>query len=139
MVGERLVLSEDRLGRVRVGHVWIGSGNLVAGHHGVARDIRVIDVEESVVSVVGMEGEAEQTALAATAHQSRDVQERCGKKRATIQDPDLSRLLNNEDAATAVPGIRDRDWRCETGGDLLQLDGRPGWGAARELPGEIGR
>ena len=66
-----------------------------------------------------MECETEQTLLPAAAHQSRDVQERCGKKRATTQDPDLSRLLHDEDPATVVPGIRDRDWQVETGGDLL--------------------
>ena len=86
-----------------------------------------------------MKCETKQTPLTAAAHQSRDVQERCGKKRAATQDPDLSRLLHNEDPATAVPSVLDGNWQVQTGDDLLQLDGRPGWGASRELPGEIGR
>ena len=64
-----------------------------------------------------MERETEQTLLTAATHQTRNVQERCGKKRATIQDPDLSRLLHNEEPATAVPGIRDRDWQVQTRDD----------------------
>ena len=69
-----------------------------------------------------MKRQPEQTFLAAATHQGRDVQERRGKNRPTTEDPDFSRLLHNEDPATAVPGIRDGDWRCETGGDRLDLN-----------------
>src|SRR6266511_2288254 len=59
VVGKRLRLSQDRVSRIGIGDVWIFRRNCVAGHHGVARIVRVIDVEESVSGVVRVESEAE--------------------------------------------------------------------------------
>ena len=112
---------------------------MVAGYSNVAGKVRVIDVEESVIGVVRMKREPEQTALATTAHQSRDVQRKvwegayppiriricpvcCTMKSRPLPSP----------AFVTVTG------QVQTGDDVLQLDGRPGWGASREPPGEIG-
>jgi hypothetical protein len=79
VVGKRLRLSQDHVSRIGIADVWILRRNSVAGHDGVARVVCVIDVEESVIGVVRVEGQAKQALLATTAHQVMDIQERCGK------------------------------------------------------------
>ena len=86
VVGKRLRLSQDRVSRIGIADVWILRRNCVASHHGVARVVRVIDVEEAVIGVVGVESQAEQALLAATAHQVGDIQERGGQDCAVNQD-----------------------------------------------------
>jgi len=86
VVGKRLRLSQDRVSRIGIGDVWILRRNCVASHHGVARVVRVIDVEESVSGVARVESQAEQALLATTAHQVGDIKERGRQDRAVNQD-----------------------------------------------------
>lgn len=59
MVRERLILSQDKVGRVWIGYVGIFGRNSVPGDHGVAVYVRVIDIKKSVTDVVRMKGEPE--------------------------------------------------------------------------------
>ena len=96
MIRERLVLSQDKVSRVWICDVGIFGRNRVAGNHGVTVYVRVINVEESVIGVVRVKSEAEQTLLATTAHQFMDIQERDGKECAIKQYSDLTCLLHDE-------------------------------------------
>src|SRR4029077_2166852 len=112
----------DSVSRIRIGDVWIVYRNCVAGHHGVARVVRGIDVEESISGVVRVESEAKQALLATAAHQVGDIKERGGQDRAVNQDSDLPRLLHDEQPAAAVICVRNRDWRCKAGSHRLDLN-----------------
>lgn len=79
VIRKRLRLTQNREHRVWIRNVWVVFGNRVAGDLRIAVYVRVIDVEESIVSVIRVESETEQALLAATTHQFMDIQERCGK------------------------------------------------------------
>jgi hypothetical protein len=74
-------LTQDRVTRVSIGNVWIAEGYLVSSNRNVARKIGIVDVEKSVIGVVRVKGQAQQTLLAATSHQLMHIQEGRGKNR----------------------------------------------------------
>ena len=73
-----------------------------------------------------MERQAEQSALAAARDLVADVEERRRHERAVANDPDLAALLGDEQAAAAVVGVHDAEWRIEAAGDLGEADPQPG-------------
>lgn len=74
-------LTQDGVTRVSIGNVWIAEGYLVSSNGNVAGEIGIVDVEKSVIGVVRVKGQAQQTLLAATSHQLMDIQEGRGKNR----------------------------------------------------------
>ena len=105
-----------------VGHVRVRR-DLVARHRVVPVDRRVVDVEVTVVRVVGMEREAEQPLLAAlrriglarVRQEAYDVQEGRGERPRPAADQDLSLLLHDEEAVRPVAGIHDADGKGQCG------------------------
>jgi dihydrolipoamide dehydrogenase len=117
-----------------------GGGGAVGGGAAVLPNalgpavLRVVDVEEARLGVVGREGHRQQPLLAARGDLRRDVEERLGQALAAAHVHDPAGLLDDEDAA-AVP------WRSgdvERGVEVADLDqahaaagrGAPGGGAA---------
>ena len=97
VVREGLVDREQDVLAVGVGDVGIGADR-VARDDRVAGVVRVVHEEAAVVLVVGMERDAEQSALAAAAHQLVDVEERRLEQHAVLDDADGARLLDDEEA-----------------------------------------
>jgi len=110
--GRALRLLQDCPRGVGIGDVRVNVGNLVAGDDDVAIKICVIDEEEPLLSVIGMESQAEQPLFGLLPHQVGDIQERSGKHRAVDKDHDLSGLLRDKYPATAIAGIGDVSWLC---------------------------
>src|SRR5207245_22125 len=98
-------------------------GHVVARDDRVARGVRVVDVEEPVGHVVGMEREAEKTLLAAAGDERADVEEGRGPYLRAVIDPDATRLLHDKQAPRPVAGVGDADWRSEARGDRLEAEG----------------
>jgi hypothetical protein len=101
------------------------SGGLVVGVP------RIVDVEEAVGRIVGMEGEPEQAALAGGDHAVGDVQECDGLDGPVrLHHPDLAVPVDDEQASVA--GVRDVDGavdvreRREADGRRRARDGRAG-------------
>jgi hypothetical protein len=79
-----------------------------------------MDIEISVCRIIGVERQAEQTALAAP---TRAEMSRNGVGRiVSLTNPNLSRLLNDEQTTSAVSGIRDGGRFCKTGCNLPQFE-----------------
>ena len=82
----------------------------------VAGEVGVVDVEEAVAEVVGVERQTEQALLAAAGHQGVDVEEVGAEDVAVaLHDADVAALLDHEEAAVAGVGDADREasgrWR----------------------------
>lgn len=69
-----------------------------------------------------MEGEAQQTSLAAALGAGVDVEEDRCSGRARLEVPDIACLLDDEQPARAVPGIRDEDRVVEAGANRAKAD-----------------
>ena len=72
------------------------------------REVGVVDEEAAVGGVVRMEGQAQETALAAAGDLGVDVEEGRGQERAPLHDPDGAGLLDDEDAAHVARPARSR-------------------------------
>jgi hypothetical protein len=90
-------------GRIRT--IRIGGRDLVASYDRVAVGVVVVREKVASVRVVGMEGDAEQPALPATADASAQVQKRLGQDLTILGDADTPRLLDDEEAAAAIARI----------------------------------
>ena len=55
-----------------------------------------------------------------------DIQKRSGKNCAVNKNSDPAELLHDEEAAAAVTCVRNRDRRCKTGSNRLDLNRREG-------------
>jgi len=102
VVGERLIDEHDLLRAQRVGAIGIGR-DVEARDDRVAAQVDVVDVEEAVLRVVGMEGETQEPALVVACrigNQVVDVQEGPGQDLAVLEDLDHAALLDDEQ-----PGI----------------------------------
>ena len=124
VVRRRLVDKHDRLGARRVSAIRIRGRHLVSRDDGIAIAIGVVDEKIAIVRVVGMEGDAEQPALPATADEFGDVQEWLGHDLTIANDADPSRLLDDEEAAAAVTRVNDLDWLIEAIGHEVEADGK---------------
>src|SRR5687768_14958403 len=98
--------------------------HLISGDDGIAIAIGVIDEKVAIIRVVGMEDDAQQPAFPATADEAGDVQEWLGHDLAIVDDADLSRLLDDEEAAAAVTGVDDLHWLLEAIGHELDAKGK---------------
>ena len=109
--GGGLVDGDDRRDARGVGDVRIRR-DVIAADLGVARRIDQIDVEKAVAGEVGIEGEAEQAALAGGRDLAGHVEERRCQNLSggEIEDFDLPGLLDDEQAA-GVAGRRGREKR----------------------------
>ena len=106
----RLVDGDHELRARRIGDVGI-AGDLIAADLGVARRIDQVDVEKAVLRVVGIEGEAQEAALAGGVDLHRQIEERCrldledaGLLARDVDDLDEPGLLDHEDAGRIVGG-----------------------------------
>ena len=126
----------DRLqddGGARVGQVG------VARLHAIARDddgavpgTRVVDVEVRRRREVRVEGDAQQTLLAARDDERADVEERRRQEHAAVVDQHLTVLQSEEEAPGAVVSVGDRVDGTQARGDALHGDRRGlGRGSAR--------
>ena len=88
-------LSDEEDEPLVVGGVGPGSGAELRDV-GMARAVGVVHEEAAVLRVAGMEGEAEEPALAAAADAVQEVEERRGEDRAGADDPDAAGLLHDE-------------------------------------------
>ena len=123
VVGERLRDVQEDLRRSRVGHVRIGR-HAIAHERGVARGVRVVDVEQAVRRVVRMEGEAEQAALAAARDERAQIEKRRRQDARAVEDFDAPRLLEDEEAPRAVARVNQAERGAETGDDWLEAEGQ---------------
>src|SRR5215216_1694888 len=122
VVRRRLVDEQDGFGARRVSAVRICARHPVSGDDGAAVAIGVVDENVSIVRVVGMEGDAEQPALPATADEVGDVQERLGHEPTIANDADAPRLLDDKEAAAAISRIDDLNWLIDAFGHELQAE-----------------
>ena len=90
-----------------VGDVGIAGADPVRGDDRVAVEVRVIDEEARVGREARVEGETEQPALTAARDLRADVEERPVDERPVAHDPDPPGLLDDEQPAAPVGGIRD--------------------------------
>ena len=106
-----LVDGDDRRDARGVGDVRIRR-HVIAADLGVARRVDQIDVEKAVAGVVGIEGEAEQAALASSRDLAGHIEERRRENLSggEIEDFDLPGFLDQEQAA-GVAGRRGREQR----------------------------
>src|SRR5947209_19030914 len=86
----------------------------VASDDRVARGIRVVDVEVALLRMAGREGEAEQSALAAGAYATGDIEEGRRLKHAVFDNANPSALLDDEESSTAVGSVGEADGRSES-------------------------
>ena len=127
--------SVDRLGR-SLQHLVAGLGDLQAAgarDRYVRRVVRVVEVEEAVCLVVGVERHAKQATLvevaARAADQAVDVKElRVDGPGREIEDPDHAPLLDNEQPRLVTGGVCDEDRAVEPTGDADRCE--RGHGAA---------
>jgi hypothetical protein len=69
-----------------------------------------------------VEGEPEKASFAATLGAGVDVEEDRRSGRARLEVPDIACLLDDEQPARAVPGVRDEDRVVEAGADRAKAD-----------------
>ncbi len=123
MVGERLFNANDQGGAVGIGLVGIVGRDRPALDARVAVDVRIVDEEDAVRGVVGMEGHAEQALFATAADLVRDVEERRLRHVAVAQNQDRSALIDDEDATAVVAGVDDLEGPAEARDHLFHPDG----------------
>ena len=63
---------------------------------GVAEQVGVIHIEEAVVCIMGMKGEAEETTLTGGSDSRADVKERLGEHGSVFDDANSSALLDDK-------------------------------------------
>ena len=113
MVGEWLSDGDDYLLARGVRRVCVRGTAAVASDDRVARGIRVVDVEVALLRIAGREGEAEQSALAAGAYATGDVEEGRRLKHAVFDDAYTTALLDDEEASRPVGCVCEADGRRE--------------------------
>ncbi len=107
-----------------VGQVRIVRGNpvLLEGEPAVRRVVAVIDEEATVVLVIRVEGETQQTLLEEVdLDQVGDVEERLLEHLTVLDDPDRAGPLDHEQAVGAITGVGDIDRVDEPGRHLHEL------------------
>jgi hypothetical protein len=111
VVVDRMRDGQEDHARSRVRLVGIGRGDVVAREHVVAVQVRVIDVEQPVRLVGGVERGAQQPFLAEglEVHQRADREERVLQELRAVVHQDPSGLQREEEAAAAVSRVRDPD------------------------------
>ena len=98
-----------------VGNVWVSSRNREPRHHGVGTVVRVVEVKETVIEVIGMEGHPQKTSFVSSRSSPADdgvnVQKRCGQQISTghVIDANNSSLLNNEQTLKIASRRSDQD------------------------------
>ena len=114
---------------------------MVLGDDDVAARVGVVDVEVAVRRVVGVEGEAEQSAFlsgcsardeATDIEERRDAEGRCGVR---VVDADLAALLDDKQPRIAGAGIGDGGWEGKSAGDGGERNAVRG-GRGRRAAGE---
>jgi hypothetical protein len=88
----------------------------------VAVQVGVVDVEEVVAPVGGVEGDRKQAALAAALDPAADVEERRRAQLSAGEHPDRAGLLHDVDVARLAGRGRDVGRRGETLRDGLEVD-----------------
>ena len=111
-----------------VGHVRV-AGDAVSSERDVSVRVRVVDEEESVVGVAGMEGGREKASLPAAADLARHVEKRRVENARAVPDHDPSLLQREEEAAVAR--VRDPGDAAEARDERLEHEGRGGRGRGR--------
>ena len=108
------ILEDDR-GARRVRDVGIVAHVVARNHRPPRARRRVEDVEEPVLRVVGMEGDAEEPFLARVVAERGHVEERRHLRRRVDvrEDLDLPGLLDDEEPVGAVGWVRDLHGRAE--------------------------
>ena len=126
MVLVRLGDREDLTpGRALVDVVRIGRDPVLVDDGRTVGRPGVVDVELAVRREVRVEREAKQPALAAAGDPRADVEE--GRPvRAGGEGPDVTGLLDDEEAVGSVAGIRYEDRVVEAGTNLAEGNGDPG-------------
>ena len=89
-----------------------------------------------MVDVLGVEGEAQQTALAATGDEASQVEEGRGLNLGTIEDANPARLLGEKKTPGAIPGLSHGNDTVQTARHRSQRDrgsrrGSRPWGSGR--------
>ena len=102
VVGGRLVDSQQFPSRVGVGRVGITRRDLVLDQPGITISIDVVDVEQAIRCVVGVERETEQALLVVEGDQRFDVEE--GQHRSFVDHPDPPGLVDHEQAGITRRG-----------------------------------
>jgi hypothetical protein len=122
MVGERLRLPQDDSPRSGVRYVGVGR-NVVTGNHRIALEVGVIDVEETIRFVFGMESQTEQTLFTdAGANKGLDVEKGRREHLHAVKNADLPALQGDEKTATVVASVGDANGVGQTGGNGLKLE-----------------
>ena len=107
----------------RVGLVGIAGGDVVAGDDRIALEIRIVDEEEAVVGVVGVERDREQAALAVGRRSCRGCRGRAaGADVAAVLRRIRMRPVADGQEEPGVAGVGDAGDRAEVVRDLLQVD-----------------
>jgi len=122
VVGVGLVYPQNNQFTVGVSYLGITGTDLKTGNTGMAGKIGVIDVEISVLGIVGMKGQAQQSTLTGTGiYAAADIQ-KWGRQALALRIQDMyhASLLHYKKALVAR--MRDVHWTNETSRKGLQLD-----------------
>ena len=127
MVGERLGdVHQDDLA-VGIAEVGVGATHGELRDNGVPVAIGVVHEEARIRGVVGVEGQAEQTAFAAAGDPPGDIEEWTVDQGADLDQADPPRLLDDEQPPAAVAGVGDIDRGVEPADRDRDVDGDRGW------------
>ena len=127
VIGERLRLRQDDLGAGRIDLVGVVLPHAITRHNAVARGVRIAGVQAAAAGVVRREGQPQQSAFAVQecigigADQRGQVEKRRLQHGAVRRDDaHTPALLQHEQPATAIAGMRDEQRTGEALRDALQ-------------------
>ena len=126
VVGERILFGQQHPRTFRVGLVRVVRGDVILHEHvvTVGAEVAVVDVEQSVLFIVRMEGLSEEALLLMIQFdQLGDIEERLVEKvPVLVDDQYLASALDDEDAPATVTGIGYVDRINKSVGHLDELD-----------------
>ena len=100
-------MSTHTMQRSGTTEVRVGATDRELRDDGVPVAVRVVHEEARIRGVVGVEGKAEQTALAAAGDPPADIEEWTVDQHAALHQADPARLFDDEQPPAAITGVGD--------------------------------